>query len=47
VTRDKCATTISWLKTSDLPPKPPPFGVAMTRMRDAGIPRTFASARCT
>ena len=26
---------------------PPPFGVAITRMRAAGISRTFASARWT
>ena len=30
------AATISWLKGSLLPPKPPPFGQATTRMRDAG-----------
>ncbi len=28
-------------------PKPPPFGVAITRMRAAGRPSTWASTRCT
>jgi hypothetical protein len=33
------------VERSDLPPKPPPLGVAMTRIFAAGISRTFASAR--
>ena len=36
VTRERCATTISWLKGSDFPPKPPPLGVAMTRIFAGG-----------
>ena len=47
VRRDSSQTAISWLKGSDFPPKPPPLGVAMTRMCAAGIPRVLASARCT
>jgi len=41
------ATTISWLQTSHLPPKPPPLGAATTRMCEAGICSTRASERCT
>jgi hypothetical protein len=41
------ATTISWLKGSLLPPKPPPLGQAITRMWAGGISRTLASARWT
>jgi hypothetical protein len=44
---DSLQTTISWLNGSLLPPKPPPFGVAMTRMCAAGMSSTLANARCT
>jgi hypothetical protein len=40
------ATTISWLNGSLLPPKPPPFGVAITRMCAGSSASTFVSARC-
>ena len=39
------AQTISWPNGSLLPPKPPPLGVATTRMREAGSPSTLVSAR--
>jgi hypothetical protein len=39
--------TISWPKGSLLPPKPPPFGQAITRTWAGDISRTFARARWT
>ena len=38
-------TTISWLCKSHLPPKPPPFGQAMTRICAARICSARARAR--
>jgi len=43
---DNLATHISCEKGSLLPPKPPPDGVAITRMRLAGSFNTLAMARC-
>ena len=40
-------TATSWLNGSLLPPKPPPLGVAITRMCAGSISSTLASARCT
>jgi hypothetical protein len=39
------AATISWLNGSLFPPKPPPLGQAMMRMREGAIPSTFDVAR--
>jgi hypothetical protein len=47
VTIESLATATSWLNGSLFPPKPPPLGQAMTRMREAGNSSTFVSARCT